>query len=882
MSSLLSRAITIRQWIDDPPQFFRDVTGLEPSVQQKEIMMWAKRPTNGKLILVAGTGSGKSVTPDTIVPVIIDNELHTVPIGDLDNIGNASTFSVDKYGNVSELPIRHLIKLEHHGKIYNIKTNTGRTIRVTPDHGLLTFSNGKIERINASDVSVGTLMPIAETMRLPVKNYKVNIDNKEIDLDWNFGFLIGFYLAEGSIGNGRNGLPSFISLTNKDSMSRETLTNVTKKTLDYDIKHYIDKRNGVYNSTIINASFARFIGDNFYKTHNKHIAEWAYLTPLEFRRGLLSGYFSGDGEFNEGNVDCTSVSKMLRDGIGLLLSSVGVTYTLTDRIIDGVKYYRLSVGKPTLGLFMNNIKVCDSTKLDKVNTNHSGQDYRLIPLDSSSRYLIRGLSRSEYSNHPINTEIKRGYAGKRTLQNQVNELDKDYSWLHSDVFFDKIISIEEEDYDGWVYDFDTGDNTFCTVNGLFVHNTFCLAVLALWFVICMPFMTGKPIKIAIASGSREQAGRVYDYIVQFCNFNKTLSDWIKGKPLKSQVNFKDSSWIAPMAASSQQLYNLHADVYVIDEAAVAGDEVIEHAPRIVGSSYPNKIIISGHFIDDPKVYISKFADIWQNTDEYPEEGTTGDPDMEWKRIHFTSMDVPWVSASEIETARRMYSKEKFDAVFKGMLPELTTSLFNLTHIRNMRNDTEPGIGAENNAKIMAVDWGFKGDPTAILIVEIIAAKNPLDNQYNVLYAKEYSQKTGPQMQEEIDRLYTSYRCSEVRCDSSHSQENYRLRFRGMQVREMVFKAIKSRMQERLRVLVEREHLIIWKGFEDLLKELVAYTLEAKGDDHLVDCMMMATYIKNDHTYGNVFVVKKKYGRANRDKKEEEKTIEQLEAVLDAQ
>ena len=860
MSSLLERALKIQIWLRDPNQFFRDVTGLEPSKYQKEILDWCKDLDNSKLIIVAGTGSGKSVTPDTVVPVIIDNGLHNVPIGSLDNISNGSTFSVNKNGKVEILPIEHVIKLRHTGKIFNIKTNTGRTIRVTPDHGLLTFKNGEIERIAASDVEIGTLMPIMESIDVPVMHTTTTIGNKEVELDWDLGFLIGSYLAEGSIGNGKNG-PAFVSITNGTQLFRDKLETVTKNTIGCTIHHYRDKRTeNVCNSNITNAVFARYIYDNFSKTHTKKIAGWAFLSPIEFRKGLLSGYFTGDGEYNRDSVDCTSVSMELRNGIGMILSSMGVTYSIGDRIIEGKKYYRLSIGKPTLRNFIDITELYDSTKQNKVNTEHTGQDYRLVPMDRSCNYLLKGMKRKERNNNPIYTEIKRGYAGKNTLSKQLSTIGKDYDWLHTDVFFDKIVSIEKEDYDGWVYDIDTGDNTFCTSNGLFVHNTFLLAVLALWTVLCMPSVTGRNVKIAIASGGLTQAKRVYDYIVQFCNYNKMVMEWVKGEPLKTQVTFKDNSWIAPMASSSSQLYNLHADVFIIDEAAVAGDEVIEHSPRVVGSSTPNRIIISGHFIDDPKVYISKFAEIWQNDEDYPEFGTTDEPKSEWKRIHFTSMDAPWMSTIEIETARKLYSREKFDAVFKGILPELTGTLFDLTAIRKARSDKEPGYGAKQNKNILAVDWGFKGDPTALLVLEIIEdKKDPLDNIYNTLYAKEYKNKTGPWMQVEIDKIYTQYKCIEVRCDSSHSQENYRLRKRGMVVKDMVFRAIKRRMQERLRVVIQRELIIIWKGYDIFLKELVGYGLDVKKNDHLVDCAQMATWEEYDHTYGNIFVIKRKYG-----------------------
>jgi hypothetical protein len=368
----------------------------------------------------------------------------------------------------------------------------------------------------------------------------------------------------------------------------------------------------------------------------------------------------------------------------------------------------------------------------------------------------------------------------------------------------------------------------------------------------MPPELHKPYRVAIAAGGLAQAKRTYEYVMDFCNRSHILHQWIKGEPLKSEVRFKDNSWIAPLPSSAKQLYNLHAEMFIIDEAAQAGDEVLIHAPRVVGAYDPNRIIISGHFVDDPACYISSFVDIWTNKEDYP--------DSVWKRIHYSSLNVPWIKKSEVDMARKIYSSDQFKTIWEAELPELTSTLFEVKAIRECRVSDIPMYSGRDPIK-MAVDWGFGPSAAAILVGEVIQeGDDPIDNDYNILYAKEYPQKTGPWMQKEINKVAKRFNVQEIRADSSHSQENFRLKQKGWIVREMVFRAIKSRMQERLRVILERRKVSIWRGFDALLKQLVSYRLDTKKDDHLCDCLQMLTWERSSSFAGDFYYVKGKYGR----------------------
>lgn len=436
-------------------------------------------------------------------------------------------------------------------------------------------------------------------------------------------------------------------------------------------------------------------------------------------------------------------------------------------------------------------------------------------------------------------------------------------WRDNPISFFRDVTGEEP----WDYQIDVLDWTrdiynnrkLIIVGGTGGGKTYLIALLALWHIVCMPPELGKPFRVAIAAGGQAQAKRSYDYVMEFCSRSNLLRDWIKGQPLKSEVRFKDNSWIAPIPSSDTQLFNLHCEMFIVDEAAQAGDKVMIHAPRVVGAYNPNRIIISGHFIDDPKCYISSFVDVWTNDSDFPRTGTTDTPKIEWMKVHYSSLAVPWIEQSEIDMARKTYSADAFKTIWEAELPELTSTLFSVSAIRRSRTDKVPTYTG-HDPLIMAVDWGFSESPTAILIAEVIQADDPLDNDYNIIYAEEYVQKTAPWLHAEIDKLMKRFPVQNIRCDSSHSQENYRLKQRGYVVEEMVFRSIKARMQERLRVLLERDKISIWRGFDVLLKELVGYRMDLKKDDHLVDDLQMVTWQQPKNYMGDFYYVRKKYGQ----------------------
>ena len=82
---------------------------------------------------------------------------------------------------------------------------------------------------------------------------------------------------------------------------------------------------------------------------NKFVPEVAYVAPIEFVRGILSGYFSGDGSISSSSITSSTISARLNEGIAALCTRVGAfakaSVKLEDREkrADASTIYHLSI-----------------------------------------------------------------------------------------------------------------------------------------------------------------------------------------------------------------------------------------------------------------------------------------------------------------------------------------------------------------------------------------------------------------------------------------------------------------------------------------------------------------------------------------------------------
>lgn len=141
------------------------------------------------------------------------------------------------------------------------------------------------------------------------------------EMNFENGVFVGLFIAEGNINK------STITITNNDETIRDFVKGwFSKFNIKYIEKSRINKANGT-TTTVVGASsiMAEFITKLVgHGAEHKHIPNEAYVSNLEFVKGILSGYISGDGYVSPNSINSSSCSERLTEDIAFLCSRLGV------------------------------------------------------------------------------------------------------------------------------------------------------------------------------------------------------------------------------------------------------------------------------------------------------------------------------------------------------------------------------------------------------------------------------------------------------------------------------------------------------------------------------------------------------------------------------
>ena len=273
------------------------------------------------------------------------------------------------------------------------------------------------------------------------KEFVSHISDK-IPLDNDFGFFIGLYLADGWC------TLTFVGISNKDKTIRKRITDFCDR---YGVTYHLVVSNGKnvrhgtsedlkIHSVLLARLFKRICDTG---SANKRVPEFAYTAPDEFTKGLIDGYFSGDGSVskNDGSITSSSVSEGLTIGISSILSRFGIFGRLgsSQQKKNNVgsknikRIYTLNIRNGYAQQFAREITLTESCKQDKLQN---------ITLKKTYRY-IKGRSQENFPSD-------------------------------RDVYFDEVVSVEMVDgTTEFVYDLTVeGPRNFQLWNGLQGKDTF--------------------------------------------------------------------------------------------------------------------------------------------------------------------------------------------------------------------------------------------------------------------------------------------------------------------------------------------------------------------------------------------------------------------------
>lgn len=395
------------------------------------------------------------------------------------------------------------------GNLIKVQTKSGRHVTTTKSHSHLKKSKTGIIPVEGKDLKKGDRIPVAKyipTCSNPLKNIQVGELN--IKLDNDFGWFCGVYLADGHI----NYHTIAISKVIKEYQNK--VSSIVKKLFGYDVK--LKHKDGEFGNSetqvFTDKNVSKFLKNTFdVGSYEKDIPSFVFASNIDFIKGLLCGYFDGDGnvqsdDSNHHSIRVSSRSKKIIDSVALLFSYLGIFGSILQeksKNIPGEIQYNYSIQKKYAQFFKDNIKLCvpvKVTNLDKMivynnKAKHCHNDFNdMIPelgevIAETGKVLnIKGHSELYGRFARENKAI-----GRITLQNiyktfedhiknleDIETKEKLHPLMNklkfaidSNVVWDKIVKITEiKDPKEFVYDFSVPTTESFMVNsGVLIHNT---------------------------------------------------------------------------------------------------------------------------------------------------------------------------------------------------------------------------------------------------------------------------------------------------------------------------------------------------------------------------------------------------------------------------
>ena len=193
---------------------------------------------------------------------------------------------------------------------------------------------------------------------------------EEFELNEINGKFIGLFLADGNATN------EHVHITKNN----ENVQLFVKSWFEIHQIHYVVKTNvnSHGSSTTFQAAngvLARFLTKWVGKgSSEKHVPSEAFVAGEPFLRGLVSGYFSGDGTISKNSIEVCSASKRLIEGINMVLSRLGIfgkvfmtqlkSNNLGTKVIK--PSYRLTIRSQWGAKFAKDIHLFEDSKQSKL------------------------------------------------------------------------------------------------------------------------------------------------------------------------------------------------------------------------------------------------------------------------------------------------------------------------------------------------------------------------------------------------------------------------------------------------------------------------------------------------------------------------------------
>jgi DNA repair protein RadA len=282
-------------------------------------------------------GSGKCVAGDTKVLYSNDTNMHFEPIAEtyekyralfgekpFDTGHIVPLTGVNVIGLDSRLTPASYLYRERVSSILTIKTERGRLLRMAKLHMAMVLSATGINWVPAASLSVGDKIATPRGLIIP-GSAAITIED---------AFFLGFYVAEGT----KNPL----SITNTDEKLIEWTRVYLRKRFGFEPT--ISRRRNHSTVVLLRTTVKTLLGKVAEcDSYTKYVPDCILNGSDDIVRHFLAGYFEGDGRAEGSDIEVSSNSKALIEGVSYLLSRLGISSTFSAKIVSTGPHYRLHI-----------------------------------------------------------------------------------------------------------------------------------------------------------------------------------------------------------------------------------------------------------------------------------------------------------------------------------------------------------------------------------------------------------------------------------------------------------------------------------------------------------------------------------------------------------
>ncbi|MFH1240278.1 MAG: LAGLIDADG family homing endonuclease [Candidatus Diapherotrites archaeon] len=407
--------------------------------------------------------------------------------------------------------------------MYEIRTATGKTMRVTNTHPLFVCKEGKVKAVRTENLKSGEFIATPRKVDVTGEDVKLQKGKKgktnalhitapEL-LDAKVARFYGYMLAEGYALK-RKKATTHIRFTNNDD---DIIEDFIKCANIFSIKPKEINKEGAREIAHDSRELGNFFEENFpelmMKSSKKIISQKILRSKKEIVKEFLKAFIEGEGHISKRDrtIEITSASENIADRLQALLLRFGIVSSKKEIMscatnskmpklrkyfkitIDGeftCKYIReidfISERKQNLAKKVMTLEKTFNTNIDVVP--NMSEELKFIRKTLGLRQRDIGLMRSTYQHYErgdrnpgrdklqvIAVELLKHYVDSTIIDNKVEDKILNLVKLaNADIFWDKITGMKKIETDEWVYDFEViGTHNFIT-NLVFSHNSMML------------------------------------------------------------------------------------------------------------------------------------------------------------------------------------------------------------------------------------------------------------------------------------------------------------------------------------------------------------------------------------------------------------------------